>query len=109
MQLSDIAKVRVDWMEQFANEPQLHITLKRDKRLIPWDQFRFRKYGELYFACQENEVRFVQHSPKNHEGFGGSKYVMQMEHPLVAAVANTLQARAPGPWPDCTSRRGACG
>lgn len=94
MNIRDIAKVKIDWMERYANDPRLEIVLKRDRKLIPWENFRFRQYGDLYFACMENEVRFVKHNARNHEGFGGARYVMRME--------DSYRSEAGIVWPHCT-------
>ena len=78
MQLSDIAKARVNWMESWGNDPHLEIILKRDKDLFPFEQHRYRQYGNLFVAVDENEISYVRHDPRDHEGFGGRHYPLQM-------------------------------
>jgi hypothetical protein len=78
MKISDIKTVKVDWMKGYGNDPHLKFILKRDRKLTPWEQFRFVQHGRLFFAEYENEVRFVAHDPGNHSGFGGSAFVLRM-------------------------------
>lgn len=78
MQISDIQSVKVDWMEGYRNDPCLKFVLKNGRKRHLWNDFRFRQYGNLFFAELEDEVRFIAHDRNDHNGFGGSVYKMQM-------------------------------
>jgi hypothetical protein len=78
MKISDIARIKVDWMERFGNDPHLEFILKRDAVLTPWEQFRFRQFRNLFVAEHEGEVRFVAHDRNDHNGFGGAVYNLHM-------------------------------
>jgi hypothetical protein len=78
MNIKDIAKVKVDWMEQFGNDPQLKFVLKYGCDLQPNDSFRFHQSGNIFYAESENEVRFYRHDRGDHNGFGGSKFKLHM-------------------------------
>ena len=78
MKISDIAKVKVDWMEQFGNDPQLRFILKAGCDLTPFKQFRFNQSGNLFYAVADCEVKFFRHDRRDHNGFGGSRYDLRM-------------------------------
>ncbi len=78
MKMENIARCEINWMEGWANDPHITFVLKRDRKLAPIELFRYRQFGNLFFAEYENEVRFVSHSSNDHNGFGGHIHSMQM-------------------------------
>jgi hypothetical protein len=78
MKVSDISRVKVDWMERFGNDPELKFILKNGHSDLPYDQFRWVQYGSLYYAEQENEVAYLAQAHRDHAGFGGSVYRLRM-------------------------------
>lgn len=78
MKISDIARIKVDWMEKYSNDPHMTFVLKRDRKLTPWEQFRFHQKGTLFYAECESEIRFVSHDRNDHNGFGGGVYKLHM-------------------------------
>ena len=91
MRISDIAKVKVDWMEGYRNDPYLKFVLKADRKLAPCEVFRYRQSGNLFFAEHEGEVNFVVHDPGDHNGFGGRRFVLRM-----------AEDWSPENWHDCS-------
>jgi hypothetical protein len=78
MKITDIAHIKVNWMETWGNDPGLTFVLKRDRKLTPWEQFRFRQSGSLFYAEHESEIRFISHDRNDHNGFGGAIYTLHM-------------------------------
>lgn len=78
MNIKDIAKIKVNWMEGYVNDPRVTLVLKKDRKLSPSEDFRYRQYGNLFFAELDGEVRFMVHDKRNHNGFGFSRFTLHM-------------------------------
>jgi hypothetical protein len=78
MQINDIAKIEINWMEQFANDPHVTFVLKRDRAIAKREDFRYRQYGNLFVAEYQHEVDFCAHDKKDHAGYGGREFILHM-------------------------------
>ena len=78
MNVSDIAKVKVNWMERSSNDPHVTFVLKRDRQLAPREERRYQKFGDLFVSIHENEVDYLAHDRNDHNGFGGYVWRLRM-------------------------------
>lgn len=95
MEVRNIKRIEVNWMEGWGNDPHLTFVLKRDCVLTPESEFRYRQYGRLFYAVHANEVRFVMHDPNDHNGFGGHRYDLRMAEDWDATQFHGCQRTEP--------------
>jgi len=86
-----IKEMRVDWMEGWANAPQLHATVDK---LPEREDLRFKKIEGpgwcLYHSVHESGYVSFNAGTGDHEGYGGAKFVYNMEDGTVETWV--------GPW-----------
>jgi hypothetical protein len=95
MNISDVRKVKINWMEHYGNDPSLTVFLKPGRERIRLRDMKFRQFGRLFVGERDNEVIHVTHSKNNHEGFGGSWYELPMTDDYDPIAAK---------WRDCPYR-----
>lgn len=79
MEISDIHRIEVEWMEGYGNNPALLFILKRDKKLTPPSEFRWRQKGDMFYAIHNGEVRYLRHDRNDHNGFGFARFNLHMD------------------------------
>lgn len=92
MHIEDIARVEIDWMQGYVNDPRIKIILKRGKKMAAWEDFRFDSSGNLFYSVLDNEVIFYSHDRNNHDGFGGRCFPLRMKDDWTPECAG---------WRDC--------
>lgn len=76
--LNKIAKVRVNWMEGYANDPQLVFVFKRDAELVPLEEFRYDQIKNTFYAVKDDEVQYYTHNRNDHNGFASRQFHLHM-------------------------------
>jgi hypothetical protein len=69
-----IIKAKVEWMEEFDNEPSLRIMVDKEP---DYAALRYEKRGDLYFAQQGVFASFFYYS-KPGEGYGGREFPIKL-------------------------------
>lgn len=72
----NILSARIDWNDEYDNPANLVI---RVDSIPPSEDLCYEKKGSYYFAEQNGYVSFFFDDPKNHEGYGGSRFDLTMK------------------------------
>ena len=82
-----ILKAKIDWMLGYGNHPRLHVLVDREPKL---SDFKFECKRHYYFAEHDGFVQFFAHDIKDHGGFGGDEFELNMKDGSVVKLV--------GPW-----------
>lgn len=89
----EIIKGHIDWMEGYANSPNIYFYVDKLPKYEDWRWQVFNQQGELngqYLAVYEDALVQQHVQTSNHEGYGGAKFPITM----VDGTERTLI----GPW-----------
>ena len=87
----NITSVKVDWYEQFDNQPCLEIGVDA----IPQDLVYSRK-GPYYYCEKDGMVKFLVDNPGDHHGFGGRHFELKMDDGSTKTLIGPWSGNADG-------------
>lgn len=86
----EILKAKIDWMEQFANEPGLYLLLKNRPSL---GDFRYEERNGCYFAENQGLVDFF-HYKQPGDGYAGRSFHLTMKDGSEKVLKGPWSSRA---------------
>jgi len=85
-----LISAKVDWMEGFANKPNLILTVDHIPKR---DNMRFRQSGNFYYAELEGYVTFFYYERPG-AGYGGSTFSLKMVDGTTKSLIGPWSSRA---------------